>query len=137
MSSPAPKRLTGLMALSELGGSLLAVSGLRRKASLASLSAFVLMRFCARSWLLAFDLSPLPRPFIPWVRSECTAERVGLVGLSLSAQDEEPVVILRSHKVVAVRQNHDEFSFEIEYEIHPETVEYHYIRCEDEEDFDK
>ncbi|PHJ17641.1 hypothetical protein CSUI_008536, partial [Cystoisospora suis] len=51
--------------------------------------------------------------------------------------DEEPVVILRAHKVVTVRQSHEEFSFEIEYEIHPETVEYHYIKCEDEEEYDK
>ncbi|KFH11661.1 hypothetical protein TGMAS_202120B, partial [Toxoplasma gondii MAS] len=51
--------------------------------------------------------------------------------------DEEPAIVLSSHKVRQVRQDYNELVFEIDYEVRPGVSEYHYLRCQTDDDMEK
>ncbi|PFH32792.1 hypothetical protein BESB_014040 [Besnoitia besnoiti] len=73
----------------------------------------------------------------PLYRERLVAVKAATLAIFEDPADEEPLVVLRSHKVLNVRQDTDDLVFEIEYEVQQGIVEYHYLRCEEDEDMEK
>ncbi|KFH06959.1 hypothetical protein TGVAND_202120A, partial [Toxoplasma gondii VAND] len=74
---------------------------------------------------------------IPLYEEKLVAVRASALAIFEDPEDEEPAIVLSSHKVRQVRQDYNELVFEIDYEVRPGVSEYHYLRCQTDDDMEK
>ncbi|CBZ52486.1 hypothetical protein NCLIV_022750 [Neospora caninum Liverpool] len=77
------------------------------------------------------------RDEFPLCKEKLVAVRAAVLAIFEDPDDAEPTILLCSHKVRQVRQDHQDLVYEIEYEVRPGVIEYHYLRCQSDEEMEK